>query len=63
MLFSNNIFAFDETTKKYSVILNFSLVNELDLTNILKAEIFVHKDEQLRAAHLILGYNPISSNF
>ena len=43
--------------------MNFSLVNEPDLTKILKAEIFVHKDEQLRVTHLILGYNPLSSSF
>ena len=63
MLFSNNIFASNKPADKYSAIPNFSLVNEPDLTNILKAEILVHKDEQLRAAHLILSYNPILSNF
>lgn len=30
---------------------------------ILKAEIFVHTDGQLRTAHLILGCNPLSSSF
>jgi len=62
-LFSGNIFASDEPVDKYSAIPNFSLVNEPDLTTILKAEIFVHTDGQLRAAHLILSYNPLSSSF
>ena len=63
MLFFNNIFAFNKPTDKYSAIPNFSLVNEPDLTKILKAEIFVHKDRQLRVAHLILSYNPLSSSY
>ena len=54
---------FDNFVDKYSAIPNFNLVNEPNLTKILKAEIFVHKDEQLRAAHLILGYNHLSSSF
>jgi len=32
------------------------LVNFKDLNWILKAEIFLHKDGQLQAAHIILGY-------
>ena len=48
---------------KYSAISNFSLVNEPDLNKVLKAEVFVHMDEQLRAAHLIFGYTLLSSNF
>ena len=54
---------FDEFADKYSVILNLNLVNGPDLTKILKVKIFVHKDGQLRAAHLILSYYPISSSF
>ena len=54
---------FDEFADKYSAIPNFGLTNELNLTNILKAEIFVHKDGQLRMAHLILGYNFLPSSF
>ena len=54
---------FDEFADKYSAILNLNLINERDLTKILKVKIFVHKDGQLRAAHLILGYDPISSSF
>ena len=63
MLYFNNVFTFSEFADKYSAIPNFSLVNELDLTRILKAEIFAHTDGQLRAAHIILGYDPISSSF
>jgi len=54
---------FDEFADKHFAIPNFGLVNEPDLTKILKAEIFVHTDRQLRAAHLILGYTPLSSSF
>ena len=63
VLYSNHVFLFGEFSDKYSTIPNFSLVNELDLTRILKAEIFVHTDGQLRAAHIILGYDPISFSF
>ena len=30
---------------------------------ILRLEIFLHKDGQLRATHVILGYKPIFSSF
>ena len=40
-----------------------TLVNEVDLTRILQFKIFLHTDRQLRAAHVILGYKPISSSF
>ena len=40
------------------------LVNKVSLDRILQAEIYVNpSDGQLRAAHLILGYNPISHSF
>ena len=42
---------------------NFNLVNRQSLDKILKAEVFVHTDGQLRAAHLILDYIPISKSF
>ena len=48
---------------KYSAIPNFSLVNEPNLNKVLKAEVFVHTNGQLRAAHFILGYTPLSSSF
>ena len=40
------------------------LVNKASLDRILQAEVYVNEsDGQLRAAHLILGYNPISRAF
>lgn len=54
---------FDEFADKYSAISNLNLVNEPNLTKILKAKIFVHRDTQLKAGHLNLGYDPISSSF
>lgn len=39
---------------------NFNLVNQPSLDKILKAEVFVHSDGQLKVAHVILGYTPIS---
>ena len=48
---------------KNTAIPNFGLVNQASLDKILKAEMFVHTDGQLRAAHLILDYVPISKVF
>ena len=40
------------------------LVNKASLDKVLQAEIYVNEsDDQLRATHLILGYNPISRAF
>ena len=39
------------------------MVNKDSLKRILKVEGFVNLDGQLQAAHLILGYTPISSSF
>ena len=40
------------------------LVNKASLDRVLQAEIYVNEsDGQLRVAHLILGYNPISRAF
>ena len=55
---SLNGFAYRNTT-----IPNFNLVNQPSLEKILKAEVFVHIDGQLRAAYLILDYIPISKSF
>ena len=49
--------------EKNTVVPNFSLMNQASLDRILKAEVFVHTDGQLRAAHLILDYMPISNTF
>ena len=42
---------------------NFNLVNQPSLKKILKAEVFVHSDGQLRATHFILDYTPISKSY
>ena len=42
----------------------FRLVNRASLDKILQSEVYVNEvDSQLRAAHLILGYSPISRTF
>ena len=38
-------------------------MNFLELNRILRSEIFLHKDGQLRAVHVILGFKPISKCF
>ncbi|KAK9995603.1 hypothetical protein SO802_020289 [Lithocarpus litseifolius] len=48
---------------RHATKLNFSLVNKDSLEKILEAEVFISKDGQLRAVHLILGNKPISSSF
>ena len=63
VLTSDNNFMSDGFTDKHAAIPNFNLVNEPDLTKIIKADIFIHKDGQLRAAHPILDYDPLSSSF
>ena len=42
---------------------NFNLVNWESLDKILKAEVLVHTNGQLKATHLILDYIPISKSF
>jgi len=39
------------------------LVNILSLNKLLRSEIFISEDRQLRAVHLILDYEPLSSTF
>ena len=40
------------------------MVNRADLETILRAEVFVNEgDHQVKAAHKILGYNPIQKSF
>lgn len=57
--FVDNFFCFPNGfADKHAAVPNFSLVNQSSLDKILKVEVFVHSDCQLRAAHLILGYNP-----
>ena len=43
---------------------HFHLVNRVDLETVLQATVFVNgKDGQVRAAHKILGYDPIQKSF
>ena len=44
----------DGFADKNTAIPNFNLVNQQSLDKILKAEVFVRTNSQLRAAHLIL---------
>ena len=46
----------------YSTALLLRLINKASLDKILQSEVYVNEaNGQLRAAHLILGYKPISS--
>ena len=40
-----------------------SLVNVQSLNKLLRSEIFISEDRQLRAMHLILDYKPLSNIF
>ena len=48
--------------KRY-VALRLNLVNVAGLNKVLRSEIFVSKDKQLRAIHLILDFEPLSNQF
>ena len=47
----------------HTTVPNLNLVNQASLDKILKAEVFVHTNSQLRVAHLILDYIMISKSF
>ena len=58
------IFVFPNSfVDKNVAISNFILVNQQSLDKVLKAEVFVHTDGQLRASQLILDYTLISKSF
>jgi len=42
---------------------NLNFVNDLDLNRVLRSEVFVSEDRQLRAVHLILDFKPLSDKF
>lgn len=42
---------------------NLNFVNASDLNKVLRFEVFVSKDRQLRAVHLILNFKPLSDKF
>ena len=54
-----SLFADPHTFKRH-----LHLVNQADLETVLCAEVFVNEsDHQVRAAHKILGYDPIQRSF
>ena len=58
MISSSDIFA-----DKRHVVPRLNLVNVLALNKLLRLEIFISEDGQLRAIHLVLDYEPLSRNF
>lgn len=50
------------TNKRY-VALNIWFVNIDDLNWVLRLEVFVSKDGQLRVVHLILDFQPLPDSF
>ena len=55
------MFAFSDVfADKDHVSPKLSLVNVPELNFLLRSEIFVSEDNQLQAAHLVLGYEPLS---
>ena len=61
--FFDDFFLPKDFANKHASILNFNFINQPDLDKILKAKVFVYSDDQLKAAHLILGYNLLSSSY
>ena len=58
MISSSDVFA-----DKRHVASRLSLVNVSALNYLLRSEVFVSEDRQLRAAHLVLDYEPLSRIF
>ena len=58
MISSSDLFA-----DKRHVAPRLNLVNVLALNYLLRFEVFVSEDRQLRAAHLVLDYEPLSRIF
>ena len=57
------ISSLDVFADKNHVTLRLSFVNVLGHNKVLRSEIFISEDRQLRAAHLILEYEPLSHSF
>ena len=58
-IFNNASLQFNGFADRCYIKPNIKLVNKASLDKVLKAEIYVNEtDDQLRAAHLILGYTP-----
>jgi len=58
MISSSDVFA-----DKNHVAPRLSFVNVLGLNKVLRSEIFISEDRQLRVADLILEYKPLSPSF
>ena len=56
----SNCLVFLCVTDKKQVNPRISLINVPALNYLLRSQIFVNNDKQLRAAHLILDYEPLS---
>ena len=59
----SNCLVFFCLTDKTQVTPRISLINVPALNYLLRSQIFVNNDGQLRAAHLILDYEPLSRSF
>ena len=59
----SNCLFFLSSTDKTQVNPRISLINVPALNYLLRSQIFVNDDGQLRAAHLILDYKPLSRSF
>ena len=59
----SNCLVFLCLTDKTQVNPRISLINVPALNYLLRSQIFVNDDRQLRAAHLILDYEPLSRSF
>ena len=57
--FASRLFSID---KRY-VAPNLNFVNILDLNRVLRFEVFMSEDRQLRVVHLILDFKPLSNKF
>ena len=62
-VFLTTIFILDIFENKEHVSPKLSLVNIPGLNYLLRSEIFISEGRQLRAAHLILDYKPLSRIF
>ena len=57
------IFSLDVFTNKRHTALRLSLVNVQGLNKLLRSEVFISEDRQLRVVHLILDFEPLSNIF
>ena len=60
--FDHDLFSAIFADKRH-VVPCLNLVNVANLNKVLRSEVFVSEDRQLRAVHLILDFEPISNNF